>query len=104
MPRRVSVPPGDDLFRPTTKKAAAKPKAAAKNASASGRVRHEEKMTVYLTPEELLAIEHARLELKTALGQKIDRGRLVRAAIEIALEQLQRTGTKSELARRLREK
>ena len=104
MPRRVSVPPGDDLFRPTTKKVAAKPKTAAKKAAASGRMRHEEKMTVYLTPEELLAIEHARLELKTSLGQKIDRGRLVRAAIEIALDQLERSGSKSEIARRLREK
>lgn len=105
MPRRVSVPPGDDLFRPTVKKTAPKTSKTAKSAAsaASGRVKHDEKMTVYLTAEELMALEHARLELKSLLGRNIDRGRVVRAALDIALDQFERTGNKSELARRLRD-
>jgi len=60
-------------------------------------------MTVYLTSDELLAIEQARLELRSLSGRKVDRGRLVRAAIAGALADLEMRGAESELARRLAE-
>jgi hypothetical protein len=68
---------------------------------ASGRVRHDEKMTVYVTADELLEIEHARLVLRRATGRAIDRGRLVRAAVAMALADLDEHGADGELARRL---
>ncbi len=67
----------------------------------SGRVRHSEKMTIYLTSEELLALEQARLKLRAELGRTVDRGRLVRAALDFALADLAERGTDSEIARRL---
>ena len=47
----------------------------------SGRVKHDEKMTVYVTSQELLDIEHARLPLRAEHGLAVDRGRLVREAL-----------------------
>ncbi len=47
----------------------------------SGRVRHDEKMTVYVTADELLDLEHARLTLRRDHGLAVDRGRLVREAL-----------------------
>lgn len=70
---------------------------------ASGRVRHDEKMTVYVTAEELLEIEHARIALRRSLGGAVDRGRLVRAAMAMALADLDANGDDSDLVRRLRE-
>lgn len=67
----------------------------------SGRVRHDEKMTVYVTAGELLDIEHARLALRRDQGLAVDRGRLVREAIAIALEDLEANGDDSVLVRRL---
>ena len=70
MPRRVNMPPADELFRKTTpdvKGAGAAP--ADPQAGPSGRVKHSEKMTVYLTSEELLALEQARLKLRADLGK-----------------------------------
>jgi hypothetical protein len=58
-------------------------------------------MTVYLTAEELLALEQARLKLRAELGRTIDRGRLVRAALDYALGDLAERGSDSEIARRL---
>ena len=107
MPRRVNLPPADELFRKTAPHHAAatdagEPAEEAKRASgASGRVRHSEKMTVYLTSEELLALEQARLKLRAELGRTVDRGRLVRAALDYALGDLAERGTDSEIARRL---
>jgi hypothetical protein len=68
----------------------------------SGRVRHDEKMTVYVTSDELLDLEHARLALRRDLGLAVDRGRLVREAITMALADLDERGGDSELVRRLR--
>ncbi len=100
MPRRVTMPGADELFRPTTKPA--KGDAATSDAPVdSGRVKHDEKMTVYLTAEELLAIEQARLQLRAELGRTVDRGRFVRAAIAEALADLDARGTDSDVARRL---
>ena len=67
----------------------------------SGRVRHDEKMTVYVTADELLDIEHARLSLRRHQGLAVDRGRLVREAIAVVLEDLEDNGDDSVLVRRL---
>jgi hypothetical protein len=67
----------------------------------SGRIKHEEKMTVYVTADELLDIETARLSLRRALGTSVDRGRLVRAAVAIALADLEAQGEDSQLVQRL---
>lgn len=69
----------------------------------SGRVRHDEKITVYVSAEELMALERTRLELRGDLGLSVDRGRIVRAAVAMALEDLRRHGTASELVQRLRQ-
>jgi hypothetical protein len=67
----------------------------------SGRVRHDEKMTVYVTADELLDIERARLSLRRDQGLAVDRGRLVREAIAIVLEDLEDNGDDSVLVQRL---
>ena len=67
----------------------------------SGRVRHDEKITVYVSGEELLALEQARLTLRAEHGMAVDRGRIVREAISAAIEGLTRDGEDSELIRRL---
>ena len=132
MPRRVSLPTADDLFRPTVVPdpvedaarssadrsgagqadggaaagpAAAEPSAAGAGTTSartgSGRVKHDEKMTVYITSDELLDIEHARLMLRRSHGLGVDRGRLVRAAVAIALADLEANGDDSVLVQRL---
>ena len=58
-------------------------------------------MTVYVTSDELLDIEHARLELRRDHGLAVDRGRLVRAAVAIALADLDANGDDSALVQRL---
>jgi hypothetical protein len=104
------VPGADELFRRTVvpEQAAAadagEPEVPAPTAERprppSGRVRHEEKMTVYVTADELLDLEHARLSLRRA-GLSIDRGRLVREAVAIALADLAVNGDDSALVHRL---
>ena len=111
MSRRVSLPAADDLFRPTAR--AEEPAAApeepapeaeqAGNKKPSGRVRHDEKMTVYVTSDELLDIEHARLVLRRSHGLAVDRGRLVREAIALVLADFEANGDDSALVRRLTE-
>ena len=73
-----------------------------RGAAPSGRVRHDEKMTVYITSEELLAIEHARLTLRGVHGLAVDRGRLVREAVALVLAELESEGEDAALVRRLR--
>jgi hypothetical protein len=117
----VSLPAADDLFRPTTTDpdgerggatgkplVAAVPDPSAPEAAAgnrgrrpSGRVRHDEKMTVYVTADELLDLEHARLALRRDHGIAVDRGRLVREALAIVLADLERHGGGSDLVKRL---
>jgi hypothetical protein len=114
MARRVSMPAADDLFRPTEEDAT--PTAAPAKAvravpdvepdepkRASGRIRHDEKMTVYVTAEELLEIEQSRLTLRAKHGLAVDRGRLVREAVHLVLAELEEHGDDSMLVRRLRE-
>jgi hypothetical protein len=68
----------------------------------SGRERHDEKITVYVSPEELLALEQARLTLRADHGLAVDRGRLVREALSLVLAELDAQGESSTLVRRLR--
>jgi hypothetical protein len=67
----------------------------------SGRVRHDEKITVYVSAEELLALEQARLNLRARHSMAVDRGRMVREAIAAMLADLEASGEDSELVRRL---
>ena len=67
----------------------------------SGRTRHEEKITVYVSAEELLALEQARLTLRARHGMAVDRGRIVREAIAALLADLEAKADDSELVRRL---
>lgn len=119
MPRRVSLPSADDLFRPTAEQAVeldGTTKAATVRAvpdeppddaddsgqrMPSGRVRHDEKMTIYVTSDELLDIEHARLTLRRSIGVAVDRGRLVREAVALVLADFEANGDESVLVRRL---
>ncbi len=110
------MPAADDLFRPTGDLAEparavravpdapaevpVKPEPAARGAS--GRVRHDEKMTVYVTADELIAIEQTRLKLRGEHGLAVDRGRLVREALHLVLEEFDAHGEDSALVRRLR--
>ena len=68
---------------------------------ATGRERHDQKITVYLSATELLDLEHARLRLRR-FGFVLDRGRLVREAIAILLADLDARGKDSLIARRIR--
>lgn len=67
----------------------------------TGRERHDEKITVYCSAEELIELERARLGLRGDYGIAVDRGRIVREAISIVLEELEARGGDSALARRL---
>jgi hypothetical protein len=111
--RRVSMPTADDLFRPTVVPDPAEPADSDRSEAApstetdeasrrgpSGRVRHDEKMTVYVTADELLDIEHARLTLRRA-GLSVDRGRLVREAVALVLADLEANGDDSVIVQRL---
>ncbi|WP_285740460.1 hypothetical protein [Kitasatospora phosalacinea] len=68
----------------------------------SGRERHDEKITVYVSAEELMDLEHARLVLRGEHGLAVDRGRVVREAISVVLADLEQRGEASILVRRLR--
>ena len=68
----------------------------------SGREKHDEKITVYLSPEDLFDLEQARLHLRGDLGLAVDRGRIVREALAIVIADLESKGDQSIIARRLR--
>lgn len=70
--------------------------------SPSGREMHAEKITVYLSPEELFDLDQARLLLRGDLGLAADRGRIVRESIAVIIADLEAKGDQSILARRLR--
>jgi hypothetical protein len=96
--RRVSLPGIAELLRP------AAPGASADDSrQASGRESHPHKITVYLSADELLDLERARLALR-AYGMPVDRGRLVREAIAVILADLDADGAASLVARRLRDR
>ncbi len=114
MNRRASLPGADELFRPT----AAPPPRPAEETPApktsvpaqpsgpagedvSGRVRHDSKITVYLTGQELLDLEQARLRLRAEFDIHVDRGRIVREAVGELLRSLDEDGPDSFVVRRL---
>ena len=123
MSRRASLPGASELFRltsspatpalerpavpapaePVSRKPAARADTdeLARNAarSGSGRTKHDAKITVYLSDEELLALEHARLALRAAHGIAVDRGRVVRAAIAAVLDDFRVHGADSQLVK-----
>jgi hypothetical protein len=120
----VSLPTADDLFRKTAdaseEQAASRVRAVpdqpeesaeggadeagqSRAKKPSGRVRHDEKMTVYVTSDELLDLEHARLTLRRQQGLAVDRGRLVREAVALVLADYEAHGDDSALVRRLTE-
>jgi hypothetical protein len=108
--RRVRLPAADDLFRATDdvdgtqavrRVRAVPPADDTRTRRPSGRVRHDEKMTVYVTADELLDLEHARLSLRRDHGLAVDRGRLVREAIALVLADLEEHGYDSMLVQRL---
>ena len=68
----------------------------------SGRVRHDEKITVYVSSDELVALEQARLTLRARHGMAVDRGRIVREAIAVIVADLDERGEDSVLVRRLK--
>ena len=68
----------------------------------TGRERHEEKITVYVSPEELVDLEQAKLGLRAQHGLAVDRGRIVREALAVVIADLEAKGEDSILVRRLR--
>ena len=131
MTRRASLPGADELFKqnspalsavremaPETPAATPAPAATPRakkgvrsiprrrvvsvDKSPSGRERHDEKITVYLSPDELFDLDQARLSLRGDLGLAVDRGRIVRESIAVIIADLEQKGDQSILARRLR--
>ena len=94
-PRRVSLPGVAELLRP-----AARGPDGGDQRRASGREKHTQKITVYLSAEELLDLERARLAL-LRYGAAADRGRIVREAIAVLLADLDARGQESLLAHRI---
>lgn len=102
MPRRVGLPGASELFRSTDHAATGVEVDQGESSDSprtSGRVRHEEKITVYVTGEELLALEQARLTLRARHGIAVDRGRIVRTAVSLAIAGLETDGADCELVR-----
>jgi hypothetical protein len=69
----------------------------------TGREKHDEKITVYVSPAELVELEHARLALRADHGLAVDRGRIVREALAVVIADLEAKGADSILVRRLRD-
>ena len=113
MTRRASLPGASELFRPTSLvrpvdlepapgHEPAPPATAVPDRPSTGRQKHDTKITVYVSDEELLALEHARLSLRGSFGLAVDRGRIVREAIAVLLADFEEHGERSQLVRRLR--
>jgi hypothetical protein len=88
--------------QPQAQPGTARRKTPRQNRRPSGRERHDEKITVYVSAEELMDLEHARLVLRGEHGLAIDRGRIVREAVAVVLADLESRGDASILVRRLR--
>jgi hypothetical protein len=105
-PPASSAPhPGVGAFQPPAAVTARPPRSirTAGARSPSGRERHDEKITVYCAPDELLALESARLALRAEHALSVDRGRIVREAIAVVLADFEAKGEDSILVRRLRD-
>ena len=92
----------DELAAHRSTLPAAAPRQVSRPRTEKGRSRHEEKITVYCSADELLALETARLILRGQHGVAADRGRIVREAIAVLLADLEVHGEDSVLVRRLR--
>ena len=129
MSRRASLPGASELFRRTSSPntshrsstgpahdtaadhalhppggpvKSAKPAREDKATQSSGRQKHDTKITVYLSADELLAMEQTRLTLRGAHELPVDRGRIVREAVAVLLEDFDENGAESVLVQRLR--
>lgn len=69
--------------------------------TSTGRERHEEKITVYVSAAELVDLERARLHLRADHGIAVDRGRIVREALSVLLADFEAKQDESILVRRL---
>ncbi|MFB7181686.1 hypothetical protein ACFCYI_28770 [Streptomyces sp. NPDC056257] len=105
-PQEGSVSPagqaGGAVAAPTGATRRGKGQGRGANRRPSGRERHDEKITVYVSAEELMDLEHARLVLRGEHGLAVDRGRIVREAVAVVLADLESRGDASILVRRLR--
>ena len=99
----VNPHPGVGAIPPVTRAARARAVRAVGDRNPSGRERHDEKITVYVSPQELLDLEAARLALRGEHGLAVDRGRIVREALAVVLADLEAKGELSILVRRLRQ-
>jgi len=97
--RRAALPGAAELFRSTQPKSIPVPAAEAR--PSSGRQKHDAKITVYVSGEELIALEQARITARAEHGLVIDRGRIVREAIAVLLADFADHGADSLLVRRL---
>lgn len=88
--------------RPGVRRTPARPRARGVDRRPSGRERHEEKITVYCSQDELIELEQARLTLRGDHGLAVDRGRIVREAVAVVIADLEAKGESSILVRRLR--
>jgi hypothetical protein len=97
--RHAPLPGAAELFRSTV----ATPAHAAPDVprTGSGRQKHDSKITVYVSGDELVALEQARLALRAQYGLAVDRGRVVREAVAVVLADLDENGEDSVLVRRL---
>ena len=120
MSRRASLPGADELFRRTAgeQRSAAPETRPVEDKSTRLQVaespqppaetqrkapRHDEKVTFYCTSEDLMALEKARLTLRSEHGVAADRGRIVRAALAYVLEDFEARSHDSILLRKLTE-
>lgn len=101
MPRKVTLPGSTDSLREVEVLGRVQPDISSTASRGSGRIRHEEKITVYVSRDELLRLEQARLSLRAEHGLAIDRGRIVREAVAAALDDLEARGSDADLLRRL---
>ncbi len=100
-PPQAQSPAGDSTSPSTVRRG--RRHTASVGGGPSGRERHDEKITVYLSFDELVALDEAKALLYRDLAIKVDRGRIVREAVAVVVADLQAKGEASILARRLRE-
>lgn len=122
MSRRASLPGASELFRLTStpalepvevpRPAPQRPaggqreqleRSGGTDRRGTGRQKHDSKITVYVSGDELVAMEQARLALRATHGLVVDRGRLVREAVAVLLADFDQHGPDSVLVQRLRE-
>lgn len=105
MPRKVTMPGSAESIRGTEQVERRTDDTAPASVASrgTGRIRHDDKITVYVSRDELVRLEQARLTLRADHGMAVDRGRIVREAVAAALDDLDSRGPEAELLRRLTE-